>query len=104
MGYQEFKLELPQVPRLRLKVFQTCHNKYNKIHQYNHNFQTKVLFFLHFLLISWATLGRWAELVSVSVACVVVGIGGVVVVDDDDAFIVFCFLFFLVIPKISHVP
>jgi len=40
MGYQEFKLELPQVPRLRLKV----------------------LFFLHFLLISWATLGRWAEL------------------------------------------
>ena len=98
MGYQEFKLELPQVPRLRLKVLQNCHKKYNKIHQYdcchNHNFQTKVLFFLHFLLISWATLGRWAELVSVSVACVVVGIGGVVVVDDDVAVIVFVFYSF----------
>ena len=99
MGYQEFKLELPQVPRLRLKVFQNCHKKYNKIHQYdcchNHNFQTQVLFFLHFLLISWATLGRWAELVSVSVACVVVGIGGVVVVVDDDvAVIVFVFYSF----------
>ena len=98
MGYQEFKLELPQVPRLRLKVFQDCHHKYYKIYQYNcchhHNFQTKVLFFLHFLLISWATLGRWAELVSVSVACVVVGIGGVVVVDDDVAVIVFVFYSF----------
>ena len=62
------------------------------------------MFFLHFLLISWATLGRWAELVSVSVACVVVGIGGVVVVDDDVAVIVFVFLLFLVIPKVSHVP
>ena len=25
MGYQEFKLELPQVPRLRLKVFYNCY-------------------------------------------------------------------------------
>ena len=42
MGYQEFKLELPQLSRMKLKV----------------------LFLLHFVLISWATLGEWAGMVS----------------------------------------
>ena len=39
MGYQEIKLELPDVPKMKLKG----------------------LFLGHFLLISWATLGQWAE-------------------------------------------
>ena len=39
MGYQEIKLELPDVPKLKLKT----------------------LFLLHLLLISWASLGIWAN-------------------------------------------
>jgi len=38
MGYKEFKLEIPSVKNLRLKF----------------------VFFTHFLLFSWATLGNWA--------------------------------------------
>ena len=39
MGYQEIKLELPDVPKLKLKAF----------------------FLGHLLLISWATLGEWGN-------------------------------------------
>ena len=39
MGYQEIKLEWPEVPRLKLKL----------------------LFLTHLILISWSSLGQWAE-------------------------------------------
>ena len=39
MGYQEIKLELPDVPKLKLKL----------------------VFLGHLLLISWATLGQWGN-------------------------------------------
>ena len=42
MGYQEIKLELPDIPKQKLKF----------------------LFLGHLLLISWATLGHWGEQVS----------------------------------------
>ena len=39
MGYQEIKLELPDIPKMKLKGF----------------------FLGHLLLISWATLGEWGN-------------------------------------------
>ena len=42
MGYQEIKLEWPDIPRIKLKI----------------------LFFSHLVLISWSSLGNWGTEVS----------------------------------------
>jgi hypothetical protein len=43
MGYREFKLEIPRVP----------------------NIQLKLVFIFHFIFISWATLHPWATQVAI---------------------------------------
>ena len=45
MGYQEVKAELLKLPQVHLKF----------------------VFFVHFVLISWATLGNWATNVSTEI-------------------------------------
>jgi hypothetical protein len=45
MGYREFKLEIPRVP----------------------NIQLKLVFIFHFIFISWATLHPWATQVAIHV-------------------------------------
>ena len=45
MGYQEVKAEVLKLPQVHLKF----------------------VFFVHFVLISWATLGNWAHNVSIEI-------------------------------------